>query len=120
MAQVVALVDDLFFQAKLSGTAKQLGIELRTCATPDALATEISERPPKLVIVDLNSRNSPLQAIESLRANAPNIPVIGFLSHVQVELAQQALAAGCQEVMPRSKFTKDLATILERAKSEPL
>lgn len=120
MAQVVALVDDLFFQAKLSGTAKQLGIELRTCTTSDALAEEISARAPKLVVVDLNARNNPLQAVGYLRANAPNIPVIGFLSHVQVELAQQARAAGCQEVMPRSQFTKDLATILGRAKSEPL
>ena len=120
MAQVVAFVDDLFFQAKLSGTAKQLGIELRTCTTPDALATEIAERPPKLVVVDLNARSNPLQAIENMRATAPDIPVIGFLSHVQIELAEQARAAGCEEVMPRSKFTKDLATILERAKSEPL
>jgi len=120
MAQVIAFVDDLFFQAKLSGTAKQLGIELRTCTTPDALATEIAERPPKLVVVDLNARSNPLQAIEQLRAKTPNIPVIGFLSHVQLELAEQARAAGCEEVMPRSKFTKELATILERAKSEPL
>jgi hypothetical protein len=43
---------------------------------------------------------------------------VGFLSHVQIDLAEQARAAGCSEVMPRSKFTKDLATILARAKSE--
>lgn len=120
MAQVVALVDDLFFQAKLSETAKQLGIQLRTCATPEVLATEIAERVPSLVVVDLNSRNNPLRAIEQVRATAPNIPVIGFVSHVEVELAQQARAAGCHEVMPRSKFTSELATILGRAKSEPL
>jgi CheY-like chemotaxis protein len=120
MAHVVAFVDDIFFQAKLSGTAKVLGIELRTCTTPDALAAEVAANTPKLVVVDLNARNSPLRAIEHLRANLPNVPVIAFLSHVQVELAQQARAAGCQEVMPRSKFTNDLATILERAKSEPV
>ncbi len=44
MAQVVALVDDLFFQAKLIETAKQLGVELRTCATADALADEVGAR----------------------------------------------------------------------------
>jgi hypothetical protein len=42
---------------------------------------------------------------------------VGFLSHVQTELAEKALAAGCQEVLPRSKFTADLAEILGRAKS---
>jgi hypothetical protein len=37
---------------------------------------------------------------------------------VQVELAQKARAAGCHDVMPRSKFTQNLATILAQAKSE--
>jgi hypothetical protein len=34
-----------------------------------------------------------------------------------VELAEQARAAGCTDVMPRSKFTQHLATILAHAKS---
>jgi hypothetical protein len=42
---------------------------------------------------------------------------VGFLSHVQTELAELARAAGCQDVMPRSKFTAELAQILGRAKS---
>ncbi|MFY9690191.1 MAG: hypothetical protein WAJ86_09665 [Candidatus Acidiferrales bacterium] len=118
MAQVVALVDDLFFQMKLIETAKQLGVELRTCATADALADEIGARVPKLVVVDLNARSNPLEAIERVRASGPQIPLIGFLSHVQVDLAERARAAGCPEVMPRSKLTQNLATILARAKSE--
>ena len=118
MAQVVALVDDLFFQAKLIETAKQLGVELRTCATAEALANEIGEHAPKLVVVDLNARSNPIAAIERVRASGPEIPLIGFLSHVQVDLAQQARAAGCADVMPRSKLTQNLATILARAKSQ--
>jgi DNA-binding NtrC family response regulator len=118
MAQVVALVDDLFFQMKLIETAKQLGVELRTCATADALADEIGARVPKLVVIDLNARSNPLEAIERVRASGPQIPLIGFLSHVQVDLAARAREAGCPEVMPRSKFTQNLATILARAKSE--
>ncbi|MGC2505633.1 MAG: response regulator [Candidatus Acidiferrales bacterium] len=73
---------------------------------------------PKLVVVDLNARSNPLEAIERVRASGPQIPLIGFLSHVQVDLAERARAAGCPEVMPRSKFTQNLATILARAKSE--
>jgi DNA-binding NtrC family response regulator len=118
MAQVVALVDDLFFQMKLIETAKQLGVELRTCTTADALANEVGARAPKLVVVDLNARSNPLEAIQRVHASGPEIPLIGFLSHVQVDLAAQARAAGCADVMPRSKFTQNLATILARAKSE--
>jgi hypothetical protein len=53
-----------------------------------------------------------------MQTTAPGVPVVAFLSHVQVELAEAARAAGCREVMPRSEFTRNLATILERAKSE--
>jgi FixJ family two-component response regulator len=113
MAQVVALVDDLFFQAKLLETAKQLGIDLRTFASPEAFIAEIAKDVPKLVVVDLNARNNPLEAIERT-----HIPLIGFLSHVQVELAERARAAGCRSVMPRSQFTRDLATILTQVVSE--
>ena len=118
MAQVVALVDDLFFQAKLAETAKQLGIEFSACSTADALVAEVTKGAAKLVVVDLNARNQPIEAIERLQAAGLAIPLVGFLSHVQQELAERARAAGCREVMPRSKFTRELATILSRAKSE--
>jgi hypothetical protein len=35
---------------------------------------------------------------------------------VQTDLANRALSAGCREVMPRSKFTQNLADILRGAK----
>ena len=71
---------------------------------------------PKLVIVDLNARNEPIAAIEKLRQARKDIRVVGFLSHVQRGLAAQAQAAGCDEVMPRSSFTQNLAAILSQAK----
>ncbi len=118
MAEVVALIDDIFFQAKLLETAKQVGVEVRACTTPDALDAEIAKSAPRLVVVDLNARSEPLKALERLQASGRKIPLIAFLSHVQVDLAERARAAGCREVMPRSKFTQNLATILARAKSD--
>jgi DNA-binding NarL/FixJ family response regulator len=118
MAQVVAMVDDLFFQAKMLETAKHLGVELRVCATPEALVAEAANDATRLAIVDLNARAKPLEAIVRMHATVPGVPVIGFVSHVQVELAEAALCAGCREVLPRSQFTRDLAAILERARSE--
>ena len=115
MARVVAYMDDLFFQMKLAETAKHLGIEVKVASHPDALL-QLLDPLPRLVIVDLNARNQPLAAVERLRAANPALPLIGFLSHVQTDLAAQAKAAGFQEVMPRSKFTMNLAEILAAAK----
>ena len=120
MAHVIALVDDLFFQAKLLETAKQLRVEIRTCTTADAMLADIAQQTPRLVVVDLNARGNPLGAIERVRAAAGQIPLLGFLSHVQLDLAEKARAAGCNNIMPRSQFTRDMATILARAKSERL
>jgi DNA-binding NarL/FixJ family response regulator len=115
MGRVVALMDDLFFQMKLAETAKQLGVEVKVAANGEALLG-LLEPEPKLVIVDLNARGQPVQAIERLRATHANVRVIGFLSHVQRELAAQAQQAGCNEVMPRSSFTQNLAAILGMAR----
>jgi DNA-binding NarL/FixJ family response regulator len=115
MGRVVALMDDLFFQMKLAETAKQLGVEVKVATNGEALIALMASD-AKLVIVDLNARSQPIEAIKNLRLARGDVRVVGFLSHVQTELAAQAQAAGCDEVLPRSSFTQNLAAILNVAK----
>jgi len=115
MGIVLVLVDDIFFQARISATAKQVGVELKMFGAVDALVTAASAG-GELIVIDLNARADAIGALNQLREAGNQTPVIAFLSHVQTELAERARAAGCTEVMPRSKFTQDLAAILGRAK----
>jgi CheY-like chemotaxis protein len=115
MGTVLALVDDIFFQARISATAKQVGVELKMFGAPDALVTAAATC-GELIVIDLNARADAIGALNQLRDAGNQTPVIAFLSHVQAELAERARAAGCAEVMPRSKFTQELAAILGRAK----
>jgi DNA-binding NarL/FixJ family response regulator len=117
MGRVVALVDDIFFLAKIQETAKQAGVALETAGTSTALAEAAQADATSLVIVDLNARGS-IEAIEKLHAAGNTLPVIAFFSHVQAELAERARVAGCEQVMPRSKFTRELAEILMKAKEK--
>jgi len=120
MADAIALIDDLFFLAKVRETAKQTGVSLETAATGEQLLKAAAGSPVALILVDLNARQGALDAVEQLCAtNGAGNPrqVIAFLSHVQTDLAERARAAGCREVMPRSKFTQNLAEILRGAKS---
>jgi CheY-like chemotaxis protein len=128
MADVIALIDDLFFLAKVHETAKQTGVTLETSATGEQLLKAAASNPAALIVVDLNARQGALDAVERLCAandssngavGASGNPrrVIAFLSHVQTDLAERARAAGCTDVMPRSKFTQNLAEILRGAKS---
>jgi len=114
MARVVAYMDDLFFQMKLAETAKHLGLEVKVASNPDSLL-QLMDPAPALVIVDLNARYEPLAAAQRLRACQPQLRIIGFLSHVQTGLAQQAKSAGFDEVMPRSQFSINLPDILAAA-----
>jgi DNA-binding NarL/FixJ family response regulator len=116
MGRVVALMDDIFFQMKVAETAKHLGIEFKVATNTDALLSLLEPR-PQLVIIDLNARNQPIDAIVKLRAASKDVRVVAFLSHVQRELAEQAKNAGCDEVMPRSSFTQNLAEILSPGKA---
>ncbi len=118
MPGVIALVDDIFFEAKMRETARRVGVDLKTVTSADALLADAQTAAPALILVDLNARQGPLEAVARLRAAGNQVPVIAFLSHVQVELAERARAAGCREVMPRSKFTQNLALILAEAKTE--
>lgn len=117
MAEILALVDDIFFQAKMLETAKHSGVEMKPFSSGEALLAAIDGTPPRLVVVDLNARSAPVETIASLRARDSKLPIVAFFSHVQVDLAQRARTAGCTEIIPRSRFTKDLAAILSRAKS---
>jgi CheY-like chemotaxis protein len=115
MGRVVGLMDDLFFQMKVAETAKHLGVEFKVAANGDVLVGMLAP-PTKLIVVDLNSKNDPVATIARLRATEKELPIVSFLSHVQVELAAQAKAAGSTQVLPRSAFTQNLASILGAAK----
>jgi len=120
MADAIALIDDLFFLAKVHETAKHTGVILETAATGEQLLKAAAGSPAALILVDLNAKQGALDAIERMyAANGQGSPrrVIAFLSHVQTDLAERARRAGCQDVMPRSKFTQNLAEILRGAKS---
>jgi CheY-like chemotaxis protein len=127
MADAIVLIDDLFFLAKVHETAKHIGVTLETAANGEQLLKAAAGSPAALILVDLNAKQGALDAVERLcAANGPaRLPdgqgnprrVIAFLSHVQTDLAERARAAGCQDVMPRSKFTQNLAEILRGAKS---
>ena len=111
--RVLAAVEDLLFRSKISETAQQLGIEARFPRDRIKLLEALRESPPDLLVLDLNSaRFEPLDILRTVKADEVGIPTVGFLSHVQRDLAVAAREAGCDHVMARSAFTRDLPKIL--------
>ena len=113
--RVIAAVEDLLFRSKISETASTLGIEAAFPRNPRRVLVAIQESPPDLLVLDLNSaRFEPLTLLKDVRSDEAtrDVPTVGFLSHVQKDLAVAAREAGCDRVVARSAFTKDLPQIL--------
>src|SRR5258706_2140716 len=97
---LVASVDDLFFRSKIDATARNLNVPVRFVERKDLTAV-CQEGKTAAVLLEL-SNGSSLDAIRALRQN-PNckdVPVIGFLSHVDRDLAREAESAGGTHGMP--------------------
>jgi PleD family two-component response regulator len=113
--RVMAAVEDLLFRSKISETADQLGVEASFPRSPKKLEDALREGAPDLLILDLNSsRFEPLKLLRSVKSEETtrDVKTVGFLSHVQKDLAVAAKEAGCDRVMARSAFTKDLPKVL--------
>jgi len=119
--RVLAAVSNLFFSVKLTEAAKRAGLALEFVTEPkELLEKAVSAQKPSLIVFDLNFEAlQPLKLIGKLKAKAETkgISLIGYLSHVQVELKQQAQEAGCDMVLARSAFSQNLPVIFKRHSS---
>lgn len=113
--RVIVAVDDLIFAAKIRTTAEHVGVEVVFPRSLEALGEACRQSAPALVIIDLHlQREDPFAIARSLKASEElrATPLLGFFSHVQVELQQRAQEAGFERVLPRSAFSKRLPEIL--------
>jgi CheY-like chemotaxis protein len=112
---IIAVVDDMFFKSKIGAVAEAVGTEISFPRTQEAIIQKAREAKPQLIIVDLhNQKIDPAALATELKADYElhAIPLLGFFSHVQTELQQNALASGFDQVIPRSVFARDLSKIL--------
>ncbi len=115
--KILAVVEDLLFTVKISDAAKRAGLEVEFLKSEHDVIEKATNEKPLLIILDLNfSAVQPLKLISKVKSNGDmkQISVIGYLSHVQGELKQQAQEAGANIVMARSAFSQNLQQILKR------
>jgi len=112
---IIAIVDDMFFKSKIRAVAEAVGTEISFPRNKDALIQKAREAKPQLIIVDLhNQKIDPAALAAELKSDDElrGITLLGFFSHVETELQRNALAAGFDQVVPRSVFARDLQKIL--------
>ena len=113
--QIIAIVDDLFFAAKIRGTAEQVGATAKFPRTIEAAIEAVANDHRSLILCDLHAqRIDPNDLARTLKSDdkTRDIALVGFFSHVNVELQRTAIEAGFDRVIPRSVFARDLVQIL--------
>ena len=106
---------DLIFTSKVTGTARALGHQVMT-AGHAALATVMIEQwHPRVVFVDLAAGDlAGPAALLAFQGLAPGTPFVAFGSHVDTAALAAAAAAGCDPVLPRSRFSAELPELIRR------
>ncbi len=112
----ILLSRDLIFTSKITGTARAIGHRVLVAGNRSLASSMIEQWRPRVVFVDLAAGD--LVAPEALLAYqslaGPSTAFVAFGSHVDARALDAARAAGCTEVMPRSKFSAELPEIIGR------
>ena len=137
---IIGFISDLMFSSRLGDVALQLGFTVIwiehsnqiTDLNPDfftrqyaehmvgpgaILLEKISAWSPSLIVFDLNNLDIPWRDWVALIKSVPatrRIPVICFGSHMDVQTMQAAQEAGANAVFARSRFVKELPTIIQK------
>ena len=116
---VVAVIDDLFFQAKVSTALQQMGIAVqvvpdggppagplagRQCSGPGHRRLDAARR----------RRDFPHWGAAGGAARGDSVHILAFGSHVAVEVRKQALQAGASQVVAKSEFARHLPKLVRQ------
>ena len=107
---------DLIFTSKVTGTARELGRRVMVAGDVALASAMIEQWRPRVLFVDLAAGDlAGAAAILAFRKLAgPSTPFVAFGSHVETRALDAARAAGCDPVLPRSRFSAELPELIRR------
>jgi CheY-like chemotaxis protein len=108
------LCRDLMFTSKVTGTAAALGLRIETVGSVEGMQSRAGQTRPGAIFLDLNCPDFQPQDVINALAGLPRPQIIAFGSHVDVDRLESARVAGCDLVLPRSKFSSTLPDLLRQ------
>src|SRR5262245_47646413 len=105
---------DLFFTSRVTGTADLMGIEVQVAADAQTATERLAAGDFSCVFIDLADTGLDVSAFFAQLPSDAHPPVIAFGSHVATARLQAAREAGCDQVLPRSRFSVELPDLLKK------
>ena len=106
------LSDDLLFISRIAGTARALGVDIKSARNMTELLALAAASAPACVLLDLQNPGLDIAAIVQALKSTSKATIVGYGSHVDTATLKAARDAGCDIVLPRSKFVEELPTQL--------
>lgn len=119
MALDILIVDDeQDIRDLVSGVLEDEGYGTRTAATAEDALSALDERLPSLILLDVWLRGSSMDGIELLKAikvKDPQIPVIVFSGHGNIDTAVAAIAQGAVDFIEKPFEAERLLHLVSKA-----
>jgi CheY-like chemotaxis protein len=118
MARVLALVPDMLFGSKVQAMLEHAGHEVELAQSETDVWDTIAGT--DVLVVDLTTDDvDGAQLLDTLKTGgeAGHVRTLGFYSHVEADVKQDAEQAGFDLVVPRSRMAREGAELVERLSS---
>lgn len=119
MALDILVVDDeRDIRELVSGVLSDEGYECRTAANSTAALAAIDERRPSLVLLDVwlhGSEMDGLEVLDAIKLREPELPVIIFSGHGNIDTAVSAVSRGAMDFIEKPFEAERLLLLVGRA-----
>ena len=117
MQKVLVIATNLFFLPRIQNIAAPSGCDTRQVMTIDRLKEEMADGETVLVLVDLEADPDFWgDAVRTVLASGPSRPkIVGYGGHTNTAMLQKAEEAGCDLVLTKGQFSRDLSKLIAEA-----
>jgi ActR/RegA family two-component response regulator len=116
MSQLIVFEPDLLFSSRIESAAAKAGFSAKVFGNLDEFLQEAKQSTPKVALVNLDVAVGRFAGLEDL-ARSPSCKVVGYYSHVNSSLAEEAQRTGINAVFPRGAFANKLEMLLREFSS---
>ena len=117
---VLLVGQNLFFLGRVEVQAEPLGYDVQWAKTQSAFSEFSASRLPALILVDLEGDESIwTDVLEALNhQDGRRAKVVAFGPHEDVAMLERARKLGCDIVLNKGEFNRDLPKIIESLKAD--
>ena len=119
MALDILIVDDeRDIRELVAGVLSDEGYDCRTAADSDAALAAVDEKRPSLVLLDVwlhGSAMDGLEVLDAIKLREPDLPVIIFSGHGNIDTAVSAVSRGAVDFIEKPFEAERLLHLVERA-----